>query len=289
MDSIARFPAVAKHVGGADMSKTIPWSDILQKELRVAGRIDQEKANVYLCSLRYSQLTDIVVVNVTPTGEAAAQSFQELYQYFQSREKYGVLTNKGVGNIRDTYLIPVPPSPANLPDFLTNLEGHKVPENRPEPTILVTLVIRSEWQPADNQRNSDGNADAQSPSVTGHPQRQMSISGTGPAMSPIAPQGAFAAPSSAQAGSLPQFSPERQQQEDEKQRLQREGEETAQRILEEYVQAPTVHFLMPQAWQMRPVEWEVIKGILKEDERARNDLAHLSVVLEGRMAEQNQS
>jgi len=50
-----------------------------------------------------------------------------------------------------------------------------------------------------------------------------------------------------------------------------------------------VHFLMPQAWQMRPIEWELIKGILKEDERARNDLAHLSVLLEGKMVEQDKS
>jgi hypothetical protein len=289
MDSIARFPAVAKHVGGADLSGKIPWNNILQKDLRVAGRIDQEKANVYLCNLRYNQGTDVVVVNITPTGEAAAQGFQELYQYFQSRGKYGVLTNKGVGNVRDTYLIPVPPSPANLPDFLTNLEDQEVPENRNEPAILVTLVIRGEWQPADNPQSFNSNADAQSPSMVGHPQRQMSISGTGPAMSPIAPQGAFAAPSSSEQAH-PQFSSDRQQQEDETRlRLQREGEVTAQRILEEYIQAPTVHFLMPQAWQMRPIEWELIKGILKEDERARNDLAHLSVLLEGKMVEQDKS
>jgi len=51
--------------------------------------------------------------------------------------------------------------------------------------------------------------------------------------------------------------------------------------------APTVGFLMPQAFQMRALEWEVIRSILESDERARNDLQHLSQVLEIRMAQQN--
>ena len=58
MDSIAKFSAAARHVGGADLTRSstpLPWSDILQKELRIAGRIDQEKANEYLCSQRSSR------------------------------------------------------------------------------------------------------------------------------------------------------------------------------------------------------------------------------------------
>lgn len=278
MDPIARFPVVAKQVGGTNMSKTVSWTDILQKELRVADRIDREKANAYLCSLQYSPLTDIVVVNIILTREAVAQSFQELYQYFQSREKYGVLTNKGAGNIHTIYLIPVPPSPANLPDFLTNLKGHRVPENRPEPLILVTLVICSEYQPGNNQQSSDANAKARSPSVMGRPQCQMSMSGTGPARSPMAPQGAFGAPPSAEQATHPQFSSGRQQQ----------SVEVAVGILGDYIEAPTVIVLLPQAWQMRPVEWRAIKEILQEDERARNDLKHLSDVLEAKMAKQAQ-
>ena len=283
MDSVATFPAVAKHIGGADLSRQVPWSDILQKDLRVAGRIDPEKANEYLCSLRYSQPTDVVVVAVTPTGETAAQKFQELYQYFHSKNRYGVLSNKGIGNIRDTYLVPVPPHPSNLPDFIINLEGHKVPENRSEPMILVALVIRNEYHPEAN-RSFDGNVEAQSPSVTGHPQRQMSISGAGPAMSPIAPQGSFQGGPPSQPMMSPEEAQRRAQQEETHLRDQRTGEETAARILGHHVHAPTVTFLMPQAYQMRPLEWEVIRDILEEDQKAQTDLQHLSQVLEARMA-----
>jgi hypothetical protein len=290
MDSIAKFPATAKHVAGADLSRSatpMPWSDILQKDLRVAGRIDQEKANEYLCSLRYSPPTDVVVVNVTPAGEAALQGFRDMFDYFHSKNRYGVLTNKGVGNIRDTYLVPVAPSPAPLPDFLINLEGHRVSENRSEPIILVALVIRNEWQPG-QQRTFDGSSESRSPSLQSYPQRQMSISGSGPQMSPIAPQNpTFAAgPPSQSPHPPPQLSPEDLQRRQQQELDQRHGEETAAKILGAFVNAPTVGFLMPQAFQMRPSEWEVIRDILEVDERARNDLQHLSQVLEIRMAQQ---
>jgi hypothetical protein len=292
MDSIAKFPAIAKHVGGADLTRSsspLPWTDILQKELRVAGRIDQEKANEYLCSLRYSPPTDVVIVNVIPTGEAAARGFQEMFDYFHTKNRYGVLTNKGVGNIRDTYLVPIAPSPANLPDFIINLEGHHLSENRSEPLIVIALVIRNEWQP-DAIRSFDGASDANSPSLQSHHMRQMSISGAGPQMSPIASQpSTFASgPPSQSPHPLSYLSQEDLQRREQQKADQRQGEEAAATILGEFVHAPTVGFLMPQAFQMRPLEWEVIRGILESDERARNDLQHLSQVLEVRMAQQTQ-
>lgn len=295
MDSIAKFPAFAKLVGGADLTRTanpIPWSDILQKDLRVAGRIDQDKANEYLCSLRYSPPTDVVVVNLTPTGESSESGFKDMYDYFHDKHRYGVLTNKGVGNIRDTYLVPVPPSPANFPDFIVNLEGHKVPEVRKGPMILVALVIRTQYDDFSYQQY-DSPANARSPSMPNHPvpARQLSISGAGPAMSPIAPQNGSFQPPSASSQSphpQPQLSPEDLQRRQDQERAQRQGEETARTILGTYAQAPTVGFLMPQAFQMRALEWEVIRGILETDDKARIDLQHLSQVLEVRMAQQSQ-
>lgn len=284
MDSIAKFPAIAKHIAGVDI-KTVPWSDILLKELKVAGRIDQEKANEYLCSLRYSPPTDVVVVNITPTGELATEGFQALYNYFNTKNRYGVLTNKGTGNVRDTYLVPVPPSPQSLPDFITNLEGHKVPEHRPEPMVLVALVIRNDI-PGESQPDA-------SPSVMSHPQRQMSISGTGPQMSPIGPpqQSTFPnmVPPQGMNHQAVDEAQRRQQQDGQRDSDQRAGELTARTILGDYVEAPTVAFLMPQAYQMRPVEWEVVRSILEQDPRARVDLQHLSSVLETRMSAQPHS
>lgn len=284
MDSIAKFPAVARHIGGADITKTtsLSWADILQKDLRIAGRIDQDKANEYLCSLRYSPPTDVVLVNVTPTGEAAAHEFQVMYDYFHTRTRYGVLANKGSANIRDTYLVPIAPSPATIPDFITNLDGQQISQNRSEPILVVALVIRNEWQPP----SFDGSADAHSPSVQSHAQRQMSISNTGPSMSPLTSQGPTFPTPPAQPSI--QLSPEDRARRAQQDAEQRQGEETANRILGEFANAPTVEFLKPQAFQMRPLEWEVIRDILENDHRARVDLSHLSHLIEVRMAQQPQ-
>jgi hypothetical protein len=284
MNSVATFPAVARHIGGADLSNIhgstqIPWSDLIPSKLQVAGRIDQDKASEYLCSLRYSAPTDIVVVALTPTGEKATQEFEKLFEYFHSKNRYGVVGNKGAANVRDTYLVPVSAGTGNIPEFMMNLENNKLPTDRPERVLLVTLVIRS--QPSELPPQIDGN---RSPSVVGHPQRQMSIGGNGPAMSPIAPQGAFGTPLTPQ----PLHQPPNPQamDADVKRRqhleLQQNGERLARGILGELINAPTVSFLIPQAYQMQAHEWNVIRDIFMQDPKSQNDLQHLSDLLKAR-------
>lgn len=275
MDSIAKFSAVAKHVAGADLSKTMSWNALLPKELKIAGRISVDHANEYLCSLRYSPQTDVVVVEINRHGDSSVQDVKALYDYFTSKGRYGVLTSKGVGNVRDTYLIPLEPSPAPLPDFITNLEGHRIPEDRPEPGILVALVIRNDYV-APPPLGMDGSYDQATPLVAHH-QRQMSASNAGPAMSPLNAQGAFVPPSPSPAA------PKQEQT-----LSQQEGELIGAQILGDRVNDPTISFLMPQASKLRVVEWQIIRNILETDMKARTDLQHLSHVLETRMKQQGE-
>lgn len=286
MDSIARFPAVARHIGGADLTRTmnppVSYTDLLAKDLKIAGRIAVDQANEYLCSLRYAPPVDVVLISITPTGEKANEGFKAIFDYFHSKQRYGVLANKGTGNVRDTYLVPIPASPAPLPDFITNLEEHKFADHRPDDILCVTLVVRTQWIP-DQDRSFDGQIESNA-LLQGYPQRQMSMSGTGPAMSPIAPQGSSSAVDPNAPPLNPQASSGDAQRRQEEQRLihQRDGEKTAARILEHHLGAPTVAFLMPQAYQMRELEWELIRDILNSDERSRTDLQHLSQMLEER-------
>jgi hypothetical protein len=286
MNSIADFPAVARHIGGADLNSVtgnkLPWSDLLPQRLQVAGRIEQDKANEYLCSLRYSTPTDVVVLALTPTGETASTEFAKLFDYFHSKTRYGVVGNKGLANVRDTYIVPVPAGTGNVPEFLLNLENNKLPDDRPEPLILVALAIRHEIVPqADNSFDSMA-----SPStIVNHPQRQMSIGGySGPGMSPIAPQGAFGSPTTPQVQSSTAQPPpiDQQQVEADRQRLiedQARGEAIAHQVLGHYVSAPTVNFIMPQAHKMQEVEWKVIRETFEEQPKAQDDLAFLSQLL----------
>jgi hypothetical protein len=291
MNSVVNdFPAVARHIGGADLNSVsgnkLPWSDLLPQRLQVAGRIEQEKANEYLCSLRYSAPTDVVVLSLTPTGEEASNEFAKLFDYFHSKNRYGVVGNKGLANVRDTYIVPVPIGTGNVPEFLLNLENNKLPDDRSEPLILVALAIRHEILP---QADFSFDNMASPSTIINHPQRQMSIGGySGPGMSPIAPQGGFGSPHTPQ---IPPPAADQQQAETERQRHREDqirGEAIAHQVLGRYVSAPTAMFLMPQAHKMQEVEWKVIRETFEEHPKAQDDLAFLSQLLAQKNAVQPQ-
>lgn len=306
MNTVASFPAVGRHVAGADLGSIDPkvsFSELIPPKLSVAGRIEEDKANEYLCSLRYSGPSDIVIVALTPSGEAAQEDFNKLYDYFSSRKKYGVVGNKSFANVRDTYLVPIAAGSGEVPEFMLNLENNNVPQERTQPMILVTLVVRSE--------RSHGTPTQATPQQQqmGVPQRQMSMSGpSGPAMSPINQQGAFASPAPPPShhtqSQMPQYqnqnspahpqsghnpsqqpnflSPEQQAARAQQLEAQRKGEIMAHQIMGDLIRAPTVSFLLPQAHMMQANEWTIIRDILAADDQARDDLPYLSKLLEQR-------
>lgn len=318
MSSIADFQAQAKHVGGANFSSIGSWSKLIPKRMAVAGRIPQQSAIEYLCSLRYSNLTDIIVVNLTPINPSAKPEFDRLIEYFISKQRYGVVGDKVVANVRDTYLVPVPAGDAEHPEFMLNLVDNTIPKSRSEALLLAVFVYRNEpdaVKAADTAASPSlaAGAAAATPSAN-PPQRTNSISG--PGFSPATPQ-APSGPGSAfngriqsqtpvpipqpphtkpsnptpqpsgppppvlanPPGSAPQVSPAALT-EAERIQAQRQGEATAREVLGALAQVPTVQFLLPQAWQMTRREWEVIKGIYERDAKAKEDLQYLGTLLE---------
>ncbi|KAI9150270.1 Transcription factor BYE1 [Paramyrothecium foliicola] len=144
MSSIANFQAVAKHVGGANFSTVGPWTRLMPKHMTVAGRIQQQSAIEYLCGLRYSNLTDVVVVSISPVSPDSRSEFNALIDYFVSKKRYGVIGDKVAGNVRDTYLVPVPPGEGGHPEFMLNLVDNYLPKTRTEPMLLAVFVYRNE-------------------------------------------------------------------------------------------------------------------------------------------------
>ncbi|KAG5974585.1 hypothetical protein E4U55_008133 [Claviceps digitariae] len=202
MSSIADFQATAKHVGGANFASFGPWTKLIPKRMTVAGRIPQQSAIEYLCSLRYSNLTDIVVVSILPTLAESQHDFRALVDYFISKNRYGVVGNKVASNVRDTYLVPVPAGDDGHPEFMLNLVDNYIPKTRTEPMLLAVFVYRNE--PEQLKQNSDEQTPAptpQPPSITASPTpglggtRHSSMSG--PIFSPSTPQGQFAPPTHA--------------------------------------------------------------------------------------------
>jgi hypothetical protein len=314
MNGIAKLQVAAKHIGGANLNETIglPWDKLLPKTLTVCGRIDEQQATVYLCSLRYSLPTDIVVVNLEPTSQAARADMRKLVDYFVSKKRYGVVGDKGIANVRDTYLVPVLPGGIDSqPEFMLNLADNYIPETRTEPMMLAVFVYRNDPETiqrihgAANPTTSQAETHAQGPPITssgyvqspGTPtptQAGFPLTGrqsvSGPSFSPTSPQGPFPTYPSPRNSMPPQQprpvhtpAPPSQNlvtQTPDKNELQRQGEAMAREVLGHLISSPTVAFLLPQAHAMARKEWEVIKRIYDQDPRARDDLPYLGSVLE---------
>ena len=313
MSSIADFQATAKHVGGANFASFGPWSRLIPKRMTVAGRIPQQSAIEYLCSLRYSNLTDIVVVSIQPTDAGSQQEFKALVDYFINKNRYGVVGNKVAGNVRDTYLVPVPAGDNGHPEFMLNLVDNFIPKTRTEPMLLAVFVYRNE--PDQLKQAQDEITPAPTPqppsataSPTPAPGGQRSTSVSGPAFSPATPLapsaqqlgGPFKSttpvpipqpphmqrPQSTSQAAAPASNPSPlspgagQMTEAQKYQAQQAGQAMAQEILGPMISFPTVQFLLPQSFQMSRREWEVVRSIYERDPRARDDLQYLGALLE---------
>ncbi|PHH49066.1 PHD finger protein 3 [Ceratocystis fimbriata CBS 114723] len=309
MSTLANIQVRATYAGGCNLQKTkgLAWESLFPKRLEVAGRIDQQKAVEYLCGLRYNDYTDIVVTAVTPTAERFQEQFQAAIHYFVSKGRYGVISDKGVSNIRDTYLVPVASGSKNLPEFMLNFSDNLLPLERADPILLVVFVYRDEsrlqntTQPQQQQNAVSNGPPASSPQESPTP---------GARFLPSTSNGGPGAPEAGAQQTLPVIqgqSPSRTStlqtypqahahvhhshaslSESDRKLKQIEGERLAHEIVGSYLDAPTMKFLLPQAWQMSRREWEVVREVFTADARTRNDLGHLSRMLEMRRSPNQQ-
>ena len=144
MSNVGEFTGTAKHVAGADLSATVPWSELIPEPLRVDGRIMAERATKYLCELRYSRTTDVIVIAIRPGGgPRSMDEFDRVWTYFSTRGRYGVVTKNNHAGVKDTYVIPVDAGSGKLPVFMEMLEYNKLDEPRQERVILVTFVFKN--------------------------------------------------------------------------------------------------------------------------------------------------
>ncbi|KAI1501360.1 hypothetical protein F5X99DRAFT_383002 [Biscogniauxia marginata] len=323
MTNVADIPTIAKYVGGADLSRVrgIPWKDLIPPLLTVAGRIPEEKAVPYLCGLRYNNQIDLVITSLSPANpndEAAQKQFTAVIDYFRSKKRYGVVGERKLGNVRDTYLVPVPEGDGPIPEPMQNIGDHMIPLNRSEPMLLMVFVVRDEKQspiPLDQQRTEAQHIPAAAPAQT-TPIPPRNLSASGPSWSPATPQSAYnhsAFPPPPQYSQTPIPPPKipGQPTPPMPQRVlppattqtptnqdpnltamraaQAEGEMKARQVLGPLFGSPTVTFLLPHAARMKEGEWNAVRRCFERDPRARDDLQLLSKLLteEGNNARKN--
>ena len=152
MAGIASFSGTAKYVAGADLSSHLPWHTLIPSTLMIEGRIDIDRASEYLCGLRWSNTTDVVVVSVTPT-EATENvvQFNKLYQYFTERKRYGVIGKSTVSAVKDTYAVPLEAGISKKPEFVELLEYCIIEDPTPERMLLLTFVVKANNSPSTAQ------------------------------------------------------------------------------------------------------------------------------------------
>ncbi|KAE8356444.1 transcription factor S-II, central domain-containing protein [Aspergillus coremiiformis] len=156
MNPIAEFSSSAKHVGGADLSGRIPWSQLAPSTLLVDGRIDIQLASEYLCNLRFSTSTDVSVISVSkPELPKEQAGFDKLFNYFSDRKRYGVVGKHPLHAVKDTYLIPVEAGSTKKPEFIELLENNSLEDPIPERVLLVVFAVKtSESNPPSVQPSS---------------------------------------------------------------------------------------------------------------------------------------
>lgn len=199
MTNLADIRTVAKFAGGADLKQLrgIDWDGLIPPILTVAGRIPEDKAVPYLCGLRYNNQVDLVITSLAPANSSdpkANSQFLAVIDYFQSKKRYGVVGERKLGNVRDTYLVPVPAGDGPLPELLQNIEGHLIPQNRPTPILLMVFVVRDEKIPMEQPQQAatavpQGTPTPSTQAPTPVSDRKPSL--PAPSWSPATPQGAF--------------------------------------------------------------------------------------------------
>ncbi|KAF3492413.1 uncharacterized protein GIQ15_01930 [Arthroderma uncinatum] len=160
MSSVADFYTAGKHVGGADLSARIPWSQLVPPTITVDGRIDVQLASNYLCGLRYSHTTDISVLALTqPHVANDAVQFNKLFDYFVDRKRYGVIGKHPLSVVKDAYLVPVEAGHSKKPDFIELLENNQVEDPTPTRLLLFVLVVKT-----NNSHSTPSHTTPQAPS-----------------------------------------------------------------------------------------------------------------------------
>ena len=302
MAGIASFHGTGRHVAGADLSATLPWHTLIPTSLTIEGRISTERAEEYLCSLKWSTTTDVVVIAVTPNSDAESQvQFDKLFTYFTERKRYGVIGKSPVSSVKDTYVVTLDAGAGKKPDFVEMLEYCIIEDPRPERTLLLTFAVKLNNSPSAQQtpRPNDaasvtspiGASGPQASNIGQHPGFQSSPTAfTTPqhlppyASSPNQTQHAYMPPHH------PSTYPPQQQQYGG---VGVTGMDAARQALGELASAPVVSELLKEAPSsgvaMGVPEFLVIRELLQNVPAAREDLTMLKGLLTVKRLQQGEN
>ncbi|CEO60523.1 hypothetical protein PMG11_05148 [Penicillium brasilianum] len=271
MVPVSEFTSFAKHVGGADLSGRIPWSQLAPPTLLIDGRIDIQLASSYLCGLRFSSSTDVSVIAISsPDLPGERAGFDKLFDYFKNRSRYGVIGKHPLSAVKDTYIIPIEAGTTTKPEFIELLENNTLEDVIKERTLLVVFVVKTgesnppSVQPPSHQPSQEPGVSASPLTAAGATPQQPPLMtpghGSTPQVAPTPPttlggaapnSAAYAQQPATQPGQLPGF-----------QQQALTGVAAAIQVLGAQVNAPAIQQLLKTAPNVDVAQLNVVRDIL---------------------------
>jgi hypothetical protein len=147
MQQMDRFDAVARFVAGGDFGQVVKWEHLLTPNLPVQGRIESNKGDEYIRGLGSTGSHDVCVLALSPVSPESKDVMDHIFNYFHSRNRWGVVPVESNAVVRDLYVIPVPAGGSNLPPFLDMLEHCTIETPRKENMMLLALVAKLPEEP----------------------------------------------------------------------------------------------------------------------------------------------
>ncbi|KAL2822832.1 transcription factor S-II, central domain-containing protein [Aspergillus cavernicola] len=285
MNPVAEFSSFAKHVGGADLSGRIPWSQLIPSTLLIDGRIDIQLASNYLCGLRFSSSTDVSVISInSPASSKERAGFDKLFNYFQERKRYGVVGKHPLSAVKDTYLIPIEAGSKKKPEFIELLENNGLEDPTPERVLLVVFAVKtsesnpSSVQPPSHHSSFEPAVSASPLTVAGTPlQPQFATPGPRPSVQfPPTPSPAFPGTPQVQAPYGQQLPPQEQPQSQQQPQPPTDqtsvtGAAAAVQVLGAQASSPAIQQLLQQAPNANITQLNVVRDILVRQPQAASD------------------
>ena len=293
MANVADFAGTAKHVAGANLSGSHPWSHLMPHILSIEGRIDIEKASSYLCGLQWSKTTDVSVVAITPNETIDDQiQFTKLFAYFTERNRYGVIGKSPDTAVRDIYVVPLETGSSKKPDFIELLEHCTIEDPRPSRMLLVAYVVKSKIENTSSAQatprqldsttipspvSSQAPAQYRTPVPMGHPGLHMSpvthFPGAPSYGSPGQQQQPFIPPQH------PGYAPSYTNNSTPHPNLNPTGIDAARQVLGDMANSPVITELLSQVPNTGITEFGFVKEVFESVPASRNNFEMLMSLL----------
>ncbi|KKY14151.1 putative phd finger domain-containing protein [Diplodia seriata] len=143
MPNQGAFKVVGRFAGGGDVGQFMPYDQLIPRPTEVNGRIDMAKTEDYIQGMRGSIYHDVAVLSLTPEDQESKTTYDNVFNYFFPKSRWGVIGGTRHDKVRDVYLIPIPAGAGTLPACVEMLNNVTIEVPRPDNMLLLMLVVKT--------------------------------------------------------------------------------------------------------------------------------------------------